>query len=900
MLYVSSNGTLQRYVEEKLQKKFQDRFHCHLECQLDKINWWSLRMFFSQVHIRPIVNDQDVIKDGDRWSVGAESLVLSCSWWSLLTSFRFKISGEFEHMIMQEEFEKNATGLSGFMQKLFVREADDILMYDWMSISDGMCLLQQDDSGMNLQLPYTCKMSCELDSTRMQFYAKDGLLSYNKTPVVADIAGSLIWNIPKKDIVKNMYMQMHMGMHIVPFAQKGNCFLIGNMNNGLGSFLLKNEEQSFKIDPIQIRVDSKKCLFDLSVVTSSDLCKQLELPEAFQEMNGMLQIDCRGDLYDFFKTLLIDVSIEDVSYKNKKLLQDGKVFIQYKKSGMYGQIVTDDQQWFEFTVSSKHKNLVFELSNEKDFILIPDSHWKIAAQKCNITIHSDQQKGWHGSYQVEVSNDKLLEKKIIVGNFETDKDFFVLKGGIDDIEYDIAMSLQSDLYLKKALFVQGDKVLVDFHADEQDTSCLVGMIDFFCIKSLVSDSLKTSFSQDGVVDFKGYVRSGIYYSEVSTTQANIRVPKIYNVIQDVTAACEIDFYEKSVQFKDVKAELHEGEIVCSQANLYFNRFGTCYFVHVPLLLHNVLLSWDKGIFMLLSGGLYLNKSVDKELNLSGQIIVEKSQLKENIFSSEFQEKLFGKALDTNNKNGLDFNCNFDVSIFTKDLLQVTTSFLSAKARLDLELKGSMKKPEMSGVVQLTSGSFYFPYKPLEILDGKIFFVPEQQFDPLIEVLARGKLKRYGVTMRVAGSVFDPYVQFESMPYLTEEQIMSLLLLGIEDSSLSVMFPALLMQKFKDLVVGPAHSKPALQSRFDLLRNSLKYFRFFPQITSQTGRGGMRGVFEIDASDHLHGKLDTNFMHLEDTKFDVDFALTDDITFRVQKDGPSTYGGELELRWKFGG
>ena len=80
--------------------------------------------------------------------------------------------------------------------------------------------------------------------------------------------------------------------------------------------------------------------------------------------------------------------------------------------------------------------------------------------------------------------------------------------------------------------------------------------------------------------------------------------------------------------------------------------------------------------------------------------------------------------------------------------------------------------------------------------------------------------------------------------------------------------------------------------------SLKYVRFIPQFTNQTGRGGVRGIFEVDATEHLQGKIDTNFAHLEDTKFDIDYAATDDVTFRLQKDGPSTYGGQVEFRWKF--
>ncbi len=84
----------------------------------------------------------------------------------------------------------------------------------------------------------------------------------------------------------------------------------------------------------------------------------------------------------------------------------------------------------------------------------------------------------------------------------------------------------------------------------------------------------------------------------------------------------------------------------------------------------------------------------------------------------------------------------------------------------------------------------------------------------------------------------------------------------------------------------------------MLLQSLKYVRFIPQFTNQTGRGGVRGIFEVDASDRLQAKIDTDFAQLEDTKFDVDYAATDDVTFRLQKDGPSTYGGQVEFAWKF--
>lgn len=892
MLYVSSNGTLQQYIVEHLQNDFQKKYNCKLECELSKIDWLSLRLHFTNMTIKSMQVSQD-----NAWSIAAEKFTLTSSWWTLLTTLRFKLSGAFEHILMYERYKYAPHGLHAFLSKLFERAPGTYIIYDWLSIYDGMLLLDKED-GITIQVPYAANISCEADSARMQCYTHKGKVTYNDNLLIDYISGSFIWDLPEKDVIKTMYLQLNMGMQIVPLGNKGRAHLTGSMKHGLGMFTLKNEDMSFLIDPIQLRADSKKCLFDMSVITGSELCRQLDIHDVCKEVQGVIQLDCRGDLYDFLKTLQIDVSVDDVAYKSRKIVQDAKVFIQYCKEGtLAGQFAIGNKQWIEFLVSLEQSGVLFKLFNNKDLFLA-DSYWKIPAQQGVIEVKRDEEGLWLGTYDIDLQNYKLQENKKIEGTCRLFKDDIVMKGAIDDIVYDLVMTMSPNVMLEKALFVQGDKKLVEFYSDKQNTSRLLGKIDFECIKYVMSDQFKSSFTQAGCLEFEGYVKNGVYYSQLHTEQANIRIPKIYNVVQDITAACEFDFYNRCIQLKDIKAILHEGEISCSHASFFFNKTGSCYFMHVPLLLNSVLLSWDRGIFMLLSGGLLLHQSSDTDMSLGGQLIVEKSQLKENLFSAEFQEKLFGQILVYKDKETIDKRCALDIAIFTKDLLQVKTSFLSSKARLDLALKGTVRKPELTGMIQLVSGSFYFPYKSLDIVDGKLFFMQGQQFDPLIEVNAKGKLKRYSVGMRVSGSVFDPYVQFDASPYLTEEQIMSLLLLGIEDT-LNVMVPALLTQKLKDLVFGSALSKSKLQSRFDQLLNSLNYFRFLPQFATQTGRGGLRGVFEIDASDHLHGRIDTNLMQLEDTKFDVDYSVTDDITFRVQKDGPSTYGGEVELRWKFG-
>lgn len=906
LLHVSSTGTLQQYVEKSLQDSFYIKYGCKLECRLAKIDWWSLRMSFTDVSVGPAdtvnCDNFSLDKGCDSWSIVADSLVMSASWWSLLARFRLKISGAFERIVITEkqaENKQNSSDLMTFLLKLFKRGGSGFVEYDWLAISDGLLLIEQGD-GACFYVPYTCNISCEKAGARMQFYAQKGKVYYQQNCIIDEITGSLICDLPIQDVVKGMYLQVNMAMRILALMEKGSCGLIGSMKHGLGLFSLKNEDGSFVVSPIEFRLDSKKCLFDASVVTNSDVCNQLNLHDLFKDVQGVVQIDLRGDLYDLLGTVQVDIGVDNVLYKSKKVVEKIKALVHYVKPGVLSGVVSvGDKQFFEVMINIEPENVRMFCVNNRPFILPGESYWKIPAGKCSLDVTYDKKASWNGSYAVLFHNDKLQKEKKASGVFAASEQKIILNGSLDDISYEAWINLLPIVDFEKIAFAQNHKNLLHFYTDKKNKSLLLGDIDFSCLQYFVPDVFKASFSQEGTVRFQGFVKDGIYYSQVETKQANIRIPKIYNVVQDVAASCELDFYNRSIVLKDVKAELHEGEVVCSEINLFFDKAGNIQFVHAPCLLHNVLVSWNKGIFLLLSGSMLVHKSQAEPISIGAQIIVEKSQLKDNILSLEFQETLFGKALGYDDNENAENSPKLDIAIFTKDLLQVKTSFLAAQAKLDLLIKGTVKKPELSGLIDIVSGSFYFPYKSLDISDGKLFFLPDQQFDPLLDVVAKGKLKRFGVSMHVTGSIFEPVVQFDAAPYLTEEQIVSLLLLGIEENSLNLMVTALLTQKLKDLIFGPALSKMKLQSKFERLLQSLKYFRFLPQFTNQTGRGGIRGLFEVDASDHLHGKVDTNFMQLEDTKFDVDYDVTDDVTLRGQKDGPSTYGGEVEFRWKFG-
>ena len=180
----------------------------------------------------------------------------------------------------------------------------------------------------------------------------------------------------------------------------------------------------------------------------------------------------------------------------------------------------------------------------------------------------------------------------------------------------------------------------------------------------------------------------------------------------------------------------------------------------------------------------------------------------------------------------------------------------------------------------------------------MFFMPGNANDPIIELEAKNRLRKYSITLRIQGHLSQPNISFDSYPALSTEQIVALLLAGAEGESLNIVMPALIMQNLKGIVFGSEQTKSKVENSFASILKPLKNVRFVPKFTDQSGRGGIRGAVEIDINDRLHGLIEKNFSLSEDTRFEVEYLLADEVGIKAIKDERGDIGGEVEMRWKF--
>jgi hypothetical protein len=244
---------------------------------------------------------------------------------------------------------------------------------------------------------------------------------------------------------------------------------------------------------------------------------------------------------------------------------------------------------------------------------------------------------------------------------------------------------------------------------------------------------------------------------------------------------------------------------------------------------------------------------------------------------------------------LDAAC--DITLESLAPVRLNTPLLQANAHLDLHLQGALHAPDVTGSIDLVSGKIMFPYKPLHLIHGTLIFLPRRLEDPIIEITAKNTIKRYNVGMQIVGSLKEPRVLLSAAPSLTDEQIIGLLFVGTHTASLSALMPTVAVNNLAHLIFGA-------QAPFDATRLLKKiplpfeHIRLIPSLSDQTARGGLRGSIEIDINERWRAYIQRNFTLTEDTRFELEYAVSDDMSVRGVRDEQGDVGAEVEMRWKF--
>jgi autotransporter translocation and assembly factor TamB len=238
------------------------------------------------------------------------------------------------------------------------------------------------------------------------------------------------------------------------------------------------------------------------------------------------------------------------------------------------------------------------------------------------------------------------------------------------------------------------------------------------------------------------------------------------------------------------------------------------------------------------------------------------------------------------------NMNFDVGLSARELFMVENNMAEMSIRPDLQLRGSLNNPVLSGRATVTEGTVVYQRKEFKITRGIIDFVNPYKTEPVVDIEAEVKIRDWTITLQLLGPADKPEVRLSSVPSEEDADILSLLL----------------FEKTRAELEGD-RSLSALSP--DQMISALVTTRLADDIKERTGldvldvkMGGPGGV-KVTVGKQLTKRLTTKYSvepgGTDNTviqRASAEYKVFENMRLNGFQDTEGTYGGEVTFTIKF--
>ena len=886
---------MQQLVLDYLRIQSQSVLDCHISCKCSRLSFVNGALEVHDVFVMP--------KDGNRsWYWSAHNFTIRFSWWQLLLYGTLDFSSALKTFVMHSTMHDTVPAIAPHLQLLFLGPQLDVYTFlKDMSIEDAHISLEDPENGADLTVQFDMQAKQIDNCMKATIDLYDGKVCHRKRALCNALSGS--FQLEAFD--GRPYVDMCMrGAASVCVPQLGStntpCNISCSWQHNRGILSLKNLDHSFAIDPVIIHKDDQNVRATVSA----------KVPLAYvwcmlcdEQENTRISGDCdlnvevlmsehtslaKGHLSA--KRMAFDESeigsLAKMTFHATPEHCKGKLYVQ-RTSGACG---AGTWSWDVATRSGS-----VELKNTSRLTFSPKHDWRILPEDVHMSLALSPDGQATVMYTAQATHTKTEDTIASQGVIAIDTTQVEAQGQFDGHDYALQATLSPSFVLHELRYGADDAPLIAVNADEEhayDMSIHVG-----CIKKFIKKHWQRELQGEGTLQAHIEKQDTLYKAAIHLQDGAIRLPRTYNFVSGLRATAYVDPGAKTCTIHDFHCDLHNGVLSSERMHLACADDFTPRFVFAPLVLEQCLLNVGKQLFAIVSADLLLQKNDRIGTMLSGNIFLDRAQLKENIFSQVFQKNM--RLHTAYSLEGSHDQLQCDLHIKTKYPVRVQTPFLKTDARIDVHMQNNIRQPHITGDIRLSTGQLYFPYRPLYITKGALHFMPGKIDDPIIELVAKNTIKKHNIMLQASGSLQDPHVSLEASPTLSEEQIISLLLVGSQEESLNMVMPALLVQNISSLLFGYDQSMQNVNSYFGKFLKPFRRIHLVPSFIDQSGRGGLRGAIEIDISDRWRAIIQKNFSLTEDTRFELEYLFSDDISVRGIRDIRRDLIGEIETRWKFG-
>lgn len=358
---------------------------------------------------------------------------------------------------------------------------------------------------------------------------------------------------------------------------------------------------------------------------------------------------------------------------------------------------------------------------------------------------------------------------------------------------------------------------------------------------------------------------------------------------------------RQISSTDITLNTPHGSITIPYATCLFDPLFKPLFAHGSLLLHALHVQWHQEMRGQIDAIIRGHYKTPELPTIEGQIFIKDGVIKQcSALEDVPEEKLCSAYLPgSTHQQGVELNLLFK----TENPIIFATAALSTHATALLHLAtrythGHFHNPRLTGNILCKQGSISFLKHTLSMTRGQAEFLPHRPYDPQIEFIAHTRIKQYLISLYISGTAGKPHISFSSVPHLSQEQILALLIAGSDTATMYHDLPTVILQNLHGIFAGEHKHAQRTTSLLKALTKPLEYIQITPQFSNQTGRGGIKATLSIDVNPQLHAHMQKDFSLQEDLAIDVEYFLSDDINIRIAKDARGDVGAEAEVRCKF--
>lgn len=884
-IYLQNSFRFKSIVLEGLETLYKTQLQSKFLGSVSSVSFFPPSLEIKDVSVEPC-------SGGKEWMWSAKKMKLIGS---LIEIFKYKkigLSVQLEDMKIESLVHNRIPAIVHMLRPLIETGPETLpCIFKNLSLVRANIHIYEQLGGLESSISFNGQLSKIGPHIKTSFYFLDGCLSYGTLPLWTNLSGIVHFeHNAKQSSLLQSYASIDCSIRF-PFLSEGakECSIEGQWKVGRGSLVLYNTDRTFLLDSVDA-IGTKSGLFLNGIMSFPFSVLSYFSPYlSSSDVDGKVVVSFIQTSSNGFSGCVEGIKL---SYKGVEIGSCKVPFILLGDlwRGSFHGVKNEDRLLgiWEFDEGEKTGNV--SLTNSSPWHFLKDSYWCVNPYLGKVWA------SFNGNGLVEGGYDVTLEHEKTETIFHNNGSIFVshsgqceARGTIGNREFIGRLSLFSETLSPFFSLKQDEQE--EIHIQESYKG-IRASVSFDSVRSMVRDLYGISLSGKGIFEFEGALKKDELEGVVVLKNGTIRIPTMYNFISQFSTHINVSWFPFVVQCKNIFLELHKGTLSVPEFHCEFDREYVPKKVFMPFSVEHCFVNWHNHLFAVISAQGKLTKNEGEPYKLEGALEIEKSQLKENPFSVQEQRNiarfilpvsLFGKA-------GLLIN----LSIETKNPTFIKTPQLEARSTVSLKLLHSLELPELSGTIKLSDGKIFFPYKSLHISRAVMHFLPDQPYNPLLDIVAQETIRKYQVKLYISGSLQNPLISFQSNPHLTEEQIATLLFTGSIEESLNLVVPTFIMHNVETLIFGAAHKRTHFSSLFE----TLKRMRIVPHFSDESGRGGVRWAIEIEVSDHLHAIIEKNFTLSEDTRFEVDYLFSDDVSFKFTRDQRNDLGAEVEMKFSF--